>query len=113
MRRAIAIVVPGLVSAVVLALVLAVGPLGVAFAQTSEPTTSVVADAGSGQNGPTGANGANTPQPVGRAEPPKSQRALDSFVWLWVMVVLVGGGLTISILSRRHRPEHADEPPTA
>jgi len=51
--------------------------------------------------------GGNTPQPVGRAEPPRAQRIGDSLVWLWVMALLVVGGL-VGAFARR-RPAHAGD----
>ncbi len=66
---------------------------------TATPTTVAAA-----LGGAPGASGANTPQPVGRAEPSRRQRWADTAVWGWVVVLLVAGvGGSVVVARRRDR----------
>jgi len=75
---------------------------------TTTVTTTVVDAIGGGAPGPV-VGGGDTPQPTGRAAPPRGQRIGDSLIWFWVVALLAGGCLVGAFAGRR-RPHTTVDP---
>jgi hypothetical protein len=87
--------------------------LSVVLAGWSGPTSAqATADPVPAATAP--ATDAHGPQLTGRAEPPMAQRIIDSLIWGWLLVVLVGG-IALWVWSGHRRPQDeardGDPPP--
>jgi hypothetical protein len=109
---------PQLTRAAAMVLVAFVVAVGMASAGTAlaAPTTAVRAVVGTRAvvatraDAPTttapaapGADISNTPQPVGRAVPVRSQRISDSLIWVWLLVVPLAVVAFVWWVARRSR----------
>jgi len=104
-----------LVIGIVMVVAIAIGSTTAAGAEgaqapttTTTVTTTVVDAIRGGAPGPV-VGGGDTPQPTGRAAPPRGQRIGDSLIWFWVVALLAGGCLVGAFVGRR-RPHTTVEP---